>query len=505
MSTLDLWFARPAALASFAPILFLWWYWRKQANGVRVKKLPEALARVLVKRSPLGGGRWPRLAMVALLACIALSIADPIWSGGQDVSRFDGSTWIVAVDLNEAVAGDEQSLHALQSQVDALILQKSRASVALLVLAGSAHWVLPPTQDTQLLRRYLYSLDASLMPEQGASVKPLLSTLRQVPLGGGVNPIVLVSSAEQLEAYAQELNDWNLNYYPVVTMDLSDDEGAETTLRRLERLYIGVNKAAGRPLGKLFALTALLLALLVFRNHWPRALVTSLAMIWLSMPASPVAAASGDVESVLVAGTEEIPPPLSLFLDMWLTRDQQGYWLLRSGENLASAQRFDSSMGRAVAWYRLSRFRDAAEALQGLDTFEAKFLEGNAWAHSRDYRRALLAYEMALQHVPAHPQVVHNMAQIKALVALAAEQGEAQQADMGDLMSFETDYLPDEQASLNDQEVVMLETIEADRLLSDPEALRRWRSRVESSPQRFLANRFRQEWLNDQPKREVNE
>jgi hypothetical protein len=33
-------------------------------------------------------------------------------------------------------------------------------------------------------------------------------------------------------------------------------------------------------------------------------------------------------------------------------------------------------------------------------------------------------------------------------------------------------------------------TLEADRLLSDPEALRRWRAQVEADPRRFLANRF---------------
>jgi len=192
---------------------------------------------------------------------------------------------------------------------------------------------------------------------------------------------------------------------------------------------------------------------------------------------------------------EEIPPPVSLLLDLWLTRDQQGYWLLRMGENLAASQRFESPLGRALALYRISRFRQAATELQTLNTFDAKFLEGNAWAHSRDYRQALLAYEAALQWVPGHPEVLHNMQQIKALVELAAKQGESQQADLGDLVTFATEESQDEEADISEQEVVMLETLEADRLLSDPEALKRWRARVEASPQRFLANRFRQEWI----------
>jgi Ca-activated chloride channel family protein len=190
---------------------------------------------------------------------------------------------------------------------------------------------------------------------------------------------------------------------------------------------------------------------------------------------------------------------------MWLTRDQQGYWLLRWGENLAASQRFESSLGRGLALYRMSRFRQAATELQALDTFEAKFLEGNAWAHSRDYRQALLAYDEALRLEPDHPEVLHNIQQIESLLELAAEQGESQQADMGDVVTFETEQAQDEEASMSDQELVMLETIEADRLLSDPEALKRWRARVESSPQRFLANRFRQEWLEQQRKDTPND
>ncbi|WP_040817582.1 hypothetical protein, partial [Aequoribacter fuscus] len=104
-----------------------------------------------------------------------------------------------------------------------------------------------------------------------------------------------------------------------------------------------------------------------------------------------------------------------------------------------------------------------------------------------------------------HPGGLQTIQQIQSLLELAAEQGESQQADMGDVVTFETEQAQDEEASMSDQELVMLETIEADRLLSDPEALKRWRARVESSPQRFLANRFRQEWLEQQGEDTAND
>lgn len=498
MNAIELWFVRPWALTGIGPVLLLWWYWRKIAKPNPANALPKALADVLVRRSPLGGGAWIRLMLSTCLLCIVVAVADPLLPAVQGDKRFLDSTWLIAIDLSEASVGDEQSLRAAHAQVDALLQQKSGAAVGLLAVSGSAHWVLAPTQDVSLLRRYVYSLDSTLMPLQGLQLAPVARRLGEVPIGGDFAPVVLVSSTAGLNALQTQMDDWETGEHPLVAMDWSVASSVESTLRRLERLHVGAHKGQGRTMGSWFAATALLLAFVVYRNQWQRAVVASLALVWVGLPTSSVEAApeNGAIDQAL--STEEIPPPLSLLLDMWLTRDQQGYWLLRMGENLAASQRFESPLGRALALYQMSHFRQAATELQTLDSFDAKFLEGNAWAHSRDYRQALLAYDAALQRVPDHPDVLHNRRQIKALVDLAAQQGESQQADLGDLVTFETEDAQNEAASMSDQEVVMLETVEADRLLSDPEALKRWRARVEASPQRFLANRFRHEWIEQQ-------
>ena len=505
MNALDLWFVRPWALSGIGPVLLLWWYWHHAAESNPLTVMPRALTEVLVRRSPFGGVRWIRVMLSTLLLCIVVAVADPLLPSAEGDQRFINSTWLIAIDLSDDSVNDQQSLRAMHAQLEALIQRKSGASMGVLALAGSAHWVLPPTQDVNLLRRYMYSLDSSLMPVQGLQLGRLERVLGEVPIGGEFAPLVLLSSAAGLKAYQSRINGWSVPKHPLVTMDWSNTGSVESTLRRLERLHLGLNKEQGRAIGGWFAAAALLLGFFVFRAQWHRAVVSILALTWIVVPAPRADAASANAVEEQTVDAQEIPPPLSLLLDMWLTRDQQGYWLLKLNENLAASQRFESPLGRGLALYRMSRFRQAASELQALNTFEAKFLEGNAWAHSRDYRQALLAYDKALELVPNHPDVLHNVQQIKALVELAAEQGEAQQADLGDLVTFETDESSDDEAAISDQEVVMLETIEADRLLSDPEALKRWRARVESSPQRFLANRFRQEWLEQQTQDATND
>ena len=505
MNTLELWFVRPWALIGIGPILLLWWHLRAVAGSNPANVLPKVLADVLVRRSPLGGGRWIRMTVMTLLLSVVFAVADPLLPAADGDKRFTDSTWLIAIDLSGDLAGGQQALQTLHAQLDALIQQKSAAAVGILAFAGSAHWVLPPTDDDNLLRRYVYSLDSTLMPLQGLQLAPLARALDEIPIGGDFTPVVLVTSSGGLSTLKQQINQWGALEHPLVTMDWSNPGSVTSTLRRLERLHLGFAKDQGQAIGRWFAVAALLLAFFVYRDQWHKAVVASLVLVWVALPAPRVEAAPDQVGAKQAVDEEEIPPPLSLLLDMWLTRDQQGYWLLRWGENLAASQRFESSLGRGLALYRMSRFRQAATELQTLDTFEAKFLEGNAWAHSRDYRQALLAYEEALRLEPDHPEVLHNIQQIESLLELAAEQGESQQADMGDVVTFETEQAQDEEASMSDQELVMLETIGADRLLSDPEALKRWRARVESSPQRFLANRFRQEWLEQQRKDTAND
>lgn len=495
MTTLDLWFVRPWALLGIGPVVLLTWYWHKAAGPNPAHTLPKVLAKVLVRRSSLGGGRWPRAILSTLLLCIVVAVADPLLPAADRDKRFFNSTWLIAVDLSEASIGDPQFLRVAQAQIDALLQAKNGAAVGLLAVSGSAHWVLPPTEDIGLLRRYLYSLDGTLMPVQGLQLAPLVKRLGELPIGRDFAPVVLVSSEAGFSALQSQIGDWEVPEHPLVAMDWSTTSSVQSTLARLERLHLSVNKDQGRAIGAWFAAAALLLTFVVYRGHWHKAVVASLVLGWTFLPSPNAEAETDQGVSEQTGNEEEIPPPVSLLLDLWLTRDQQGYWLLRMGENLAASQRFESPLGRALALYRISRFRQAATELQTLNTFDAKFLEGNAWAHSRDYRQALLAYEAALQWVPGHPEVLHNMQQIKALVELAAKQGESQQADLGDLVTFATEESQDEEADISEQEVVMLETLEADRLLSDPEALKRWRARVEASPQRFLANRFRQEWI----------
>lgn len=124
MNTLELWFVRPWALIGIGPILLLWWHLRAVAGSNPANVLPKVLADVLVRRSPLGGGRWIRMSVMTLLLSVVFAVADPLLPAADGDKRFTDSTWLIAIDLSGDLAGGQQALQTLHAQLDSLIQQK---------------------------------------------------------------------------------------------------------------------------------------------------------------------------------------------------------------------------------------------------------------------------------------------------------------------------------------------------------------------------------------------
>jgi Ca-activated chloride channel family protein len=164
-------------------------------------------------------------------------------------------------------------------------------------------------------------------------------------------------------------------------------------------------------------------------------------------------------------------------LGAFLTPDQRGgLWLYLDNPKRA-ATNFDTPIYRAWAYYLAGDFRMAAQAAQRDRSDRARFLEANAWAHGKSYGQALRIYDEILAANPDHREAAHNRQQVWNLVVAAAEQGESQLPDTGELVRLESDVSDDAVTTQSDEAAILM-TLEADRLLSDPEALRRWRAQV---------------------------
>lgn len=83
-------------------------------------------------------------------------------------------------------------------------------------------------------------------------------------------------------------------------------------------------------------------------------------------------------------------------LDLWLSRDQQGWWYFHRGDYLSAAQRFENDQWKAYAYYRAQDFRKAERWFAKAYDQRAFFNRANALAHRARYDEAADYYYMAL-------------------------------------------------------------------------------------------------------------
>lgn len=393
-------------------------------------------------------------------------------------------TWVLAIDMSESSIQSAADLSKTKSVASAMLEETRGSSVALVAVAGTAHWVLPPTQDSNLLLRYLEALEPSLMPIPAWRADALAKTVLEHPSYEKGAPIVLISGRDSREA-RRVIDTFETEKSRILVKSVSGYRSGFIALE-LNRATKLSGEQLGLALDRWLVMFALLLSIGLWRKDWSRAIVSSWILLCLIQPLETWA--QTDLNAPALPDNSAIEVGLGLLL----SSEQQGWLWLQLEQPGRAARHFTKPLNRAWAHYLAGEFREAAVLAATVSGETARFLEANAWAHGNAYGRAIDVYDNLLATNPQHQEAKHNRAQVWALVQAAAEQGESQRPDMGELVRLESSELDSDQVSQSDEMAVMM-TLEAERLLSDPEALKRWRAQVEADPKRFLANRFSRE------------
>ncbi|MFC1760567.1 VWA domain-containing protein [Planctomycetota bacterium] len=194
-------FIRPLWFLALAPLaLIVWHLWRKQiATGqLRGVVAPHLLTHLIVR--PKGGARvqpYHLLAVVGVLLTIA--VAGPAWKREPLPFTEDHAPLVIALDLSESMntqdVAPSRSVRAQQKIRDLLKL-RAGARTGLLAYAGSAHMVLPLTDDPQIFETYLESLSSEIMPVPGKDSGKALQQARQMLAQESVAGTVLFMTDE---------------------------------------------------------------------------------------------------------------------------------------------------------------------------------------------------------------------------------------------------------------------------------------------------------------------
>jgi Ca-activated chloride channel family protein len=178
-------FIRPLWLAALPAIVCVWWLVRRrdalQASAGRflAPHLSEALT---INRNARRGLRAvDGVAVTAIL--LALATAGPTWSRQASPWYAETAPVVVAVEVSDSMrANDLQPtrLDRARFKILDLIAARTGSRTALIAYAGSAHTVMPPTTDAEVLRPFLESLDPAIMPTGGANAAAVLPLARSL-------------------------------------------------------------------------------------------------------------------------------------------------------------------------------------------------------------------------------------------------------------------------------------------------------------------------------------
>ncbi|MGA9703533.1 tetratricopeptide repeat protein [Pseudomonas sp.] len=456
---IDLWphWFRPWWLL-LLPLLgwLLWQLWHRQKRAGRWQMiLPPAFHAVLLSG---GSGReskspWVVLGIAWLLAVLAL--LGPSWQRVEQTSQKPADPLVVLLELTpEMLATDSppNRLEQARRKLYDLLQARSDAQTAIVVYAGSAHTLVPLSDDLATSRNLLEALRPSLMPEPGhradLAVEKALGLLKHGGLGQGRLLLIGSSLSKQerqgIRLLLQSGQAPSLSILGIgsregtpVTQEsgefLKDEQGAilvprldSPTLKAFASEMGGRYRAARlddkdlRQLGVLDAPQAL-------RNDGQLLHLDTWADqgYWLLLPLLLLAACAGRrgwlfcLPLLLMAA----PQPSYAFglQDLWLRPDQQGQYLLKKKRPAEAAEHFEDPQWQGVALYEAGNYAEAIKRFaEGNDAY-SHYNRGNALAKAGEREAAIDAYEQALEAQPDLQPALKNKALVEALIQEKAQ------------------------------------------------------------------------------------
>lgn len=449
------------ALPALVWLLVKLWHRRKRAGRWQMI-VPARFHAVL-----LGGGDgstsklpWVVLGLAWLLTLLAL--LGPSWQRVEDTHQRPADPLVILLELTPQMLAEDTAPNRLQQARRKIldVLEHRRDSqTALIVYAGSAHVLVPLSDDVATTRNLLEAVDPSIMPQAGQradlAVRKGLALLAQSGLGQG--RLLLVGSSLDDHERRGILRALGRQGPSLLMLGIGSSAGAPVRQANGEYLKdaqgaILVPRLDGRSLKAFVNATGGryrhariddldLRGLGLFDD--PRALHSEGQLLqldswadqghWLLLPLLGLMACAGRrgwlfCLPLLLA----LPQPSHAFGfdDLWARPDQQGQHLLEAGRPGEAARHFRDPAWRGVALYRAGDFAGAAREFAKGQTAQAHYNRGNALARAGDLEGALDAYDQALELQPDLPAALSNQAMVQeALQARDAQvQADAQAA-----------------------------------------------------------------------------
>lgn len=279
----NVYFLRPAWLLLLVPVLLLVFFARRQAGFQPWQHhiVPDLLHAMLIKH---GSSKGRSLFFLATLLGVTwvTALAGPVWKGLDNPGAASHAPLVIALALDKSMLeGDIRPgrLELAKAKISDLLEQRQGFTTGLVAYAGSAHTVIPLSEDHAVLKQYLQALHPAVMPLGGVDLNRAYIKAKSL-LEGYSGKVLFVGSGQAGEQWSLIRGErdpqplyWQLSLEETmrgvqpVTVDSSDVRSLAFTVNRGAFLEASdSDRQQGTDVGYYLVFVIVLLALVFSRR-----------------------------------------------------------------------------------------------------------------------------------------------------------------------------------------------------------------------------------------------
>ncbi|MFK5913330.1 MAG: VWA domain-containing protein [Woeseiaceae bacterium] len=439
-------FIRPEWFYAFIPLalisiilLKLHKQGKSWTNIIDAKLLPHLLVGQSIKKTSLNS-----VLVFIVGALVIISLAGPAWEKRPQPVFKDKSALVIALDLSSSMDAADikpSRLTRAKHKIIDILKQRKLGQTALLVYAGSAYVVTPLTDDTATITSLLESLTTDIMPTQGTRTDKALSLAISLLKNADVRQGDILLVTDSIEQQAKESFQKISKQHRISILAVATPQGAPIPLisggflkdRRgdivVPKLNISnfkeFNNMGNGRLSVLSAddsdikdISALFQQSPIQKNK--KSIATQLKtdswyeqgpwLLLLIIPFAALAFRRGVlfVFVFLIIQQPQYVEASTFWDDLWQTADQQASKQLDNNHPAEAAKLFNNKEWQATSYYRNKQYQESIESLNNIDTADAHYNMGNAYAKLGENDKAIEEYNKSLLLNSKHKDALYN-------------------------------------------------------------------------------------------------